>query len=80
VAALRPHEAGPWALLAAVHRDDHVVIIKEAAMFVSLINRVTAPFHRKRCPECGHKVRETYCDVCGYKLVEQTHDNALYRL
>jgi ribosomal protein L37E len=52
---------------------------KEAAMFASLVNRVTAVFHRKRCPECGHKVRQTYCDVCGYKLVEQTRDKALYR-
>ena len=48
-------------------------------MFASLINCVAAPFHRRRCPECGHKVRETYCDVCGYKIVEQTRDNALYR-
>ena len=48
-------------------------------MFASLINRITAPFHRKRCPECGHKVRETYCDVCGYKLIEQTREHNLYR-
>jgi hypothetical protein len=48
-------------------------------MFASLINRVTAPFHRTRCPECGHKVRETYCDVCGYRLVEQTRDDTFYR-
>ena len=41
-------------------------------MFSSLVKRVTAPFRRKRCPECGHKVRETYCDVCGYDLIEQT--------
>jgi hypothetical protein len=74
-----PDDAGPWALQAAVRGDDHVVISKEAAMFASLINRVTAPFHRKRCPECGHKVRRTYCDVCGYKLIEQTRDKALYR-
>ena len=35
-------------------------------MPASLVKHVTAPFRRKRCPECGHKVRETYCDVCGY--------------
>jgi hypothetical protein len=28
-------------------------------------------------PECGHKVPETFCDVCGYDLVEQTRDKAL---
>lgn len=50
-----------------------------ANMFASLINRVTAVVHRKRCPGCGHKVRQTYCDVCGYKLVEQARDKALYR-
>jgi predicted amidophosphoribosyltransferase len=48
-------------------------------MFASLVSRVTALFHRKRCPECGHKVRETYCDVCRYKLVEQARDKYLYR-
>ena len=48
-------------------------------MFASLFNRVTAVFHRKRCPECGHKVRETYCDVCGYDLIEQTRDKAPHR-
>jgi ribosomal protein L37E len=41
-------------------------------MFASLIKRVSAPFRRQRCPECGRKVRETYCDVCGYDLVEKT--------
>jgi DNA-directed RNA polymerase subunit RPC12/RpoP len=56
-----------------------LLLSKEAAMFASLVNRVTAPFHRKRCPECGHKVRETYCDACGYKLIEQTRDKALRR-
>jgi len=48
-------------------------------MVASLVNRVTGVFRRQRCPECGHKVRQTYCDVCGYKLVEQTRDKALYR-
>jgi ribosomal protein L37E len=48
-------------------------------MFASLVNRVTAVFHRKRCPECGHKVRQTYCDVCGYDLIEQTRDKAPHR-
>ena len=33
----------------------------------------------KRCPECGHKVRETYRDVCGYGLIGQARDKALYR-
>ena len=28
-------------------------------MFDPLVKRVTAPFRRKRCPECGHKVHET---------------------
>lgn len=46
--------------------------VREAVMFHSLVQRVTAPFRRKRCPECGHKVRETYCDACGYDLIEQT--------
>jgi hypothetical protein len=41
-------------------------------MFASLVNRVTALFRRKHCPECGHKVRETHCDVCGYDLIDQT--------
>ena len=40
-------------------------------MFASLIKRVTTLFSRKRCPECGGKVRETFCDVCGYDLVER---------
>jgi ribosomal protein L37E len=48
-------------------------------MFTSVVQRVTAPFHRKRCPDCGHKVRETYCDVCGYDLIEQTRDKAFRR-
>jgi len=47
-------------------------------MFASLVNRVTAVFHRKRCPECGHKVRETYCDVCGYDLIRQARDKYPY--
>ena len=46
-------------------------------MSAPLAKRVTAPFRRKRCPECGHKVRETYCDVCGYDLIEQTRDQDL---
>ena len=46
-------------------------------MFASLINRLTAPFRRPRCPECGHQVRETHCDVCGYDLVEQTRTKIL---
>ena len=46
-------------------------------MFASLVKRLTAPFHRKRCPECGRRVRETYCDVCGYDLIEQTRTEIL---
>jgi ribosomal protein L32 len=47
-------------------------------MFASLVHRVTAPFRRTRCPECGHKVREqTFCDVCGYDLIEQTRSKLL---
>ena len=41
-------------------------------MLASPVQRVTAPFRRRRCPECGHHVRETFCDVCGYDLIEQT--------
>ncbi len=67
------------ALVAAVVEDDPAAVGKEAAMFASLIKRVTAPFRRKRCPECGHKVRETYCDVCGYDLVRQTQDKTFHR-
>jgi DNA-directed RNA polymerase subunit RPC12/RpoP len=45
-------------------------------MFASLVNRVISVLRRKRCPECGHKVREqTFCDACGYKLFEQTRDS-----
>ena len=40
--------------------------------------RATAVFCPKRCPECGHKVRQTYCDVCGYDLIEQSRDKPLY--
>ena len=44
-------------------------------MFASLVQHVMAPFRRQHCPECGHKVREqTFCDVCGYRLIEQARD------
>ena len=44
-------------------------------MSASLIQRVTAPFRRKRCPECGNKAREqALCDVCGYEFIEQARD------
>ena len=72
-------DAGPLALVAAVAGEDPAVVSKEAAMFASLVQRVTAPFHRKRCPECGHRVRETYCDVCGYDLIEQARDKEFRR-
>jgi len=48
-------------------------------MFASFASRVTAVFHPKRCPECGLKIRETYCDVCGYHLIEQTRDKLPHR-
>ena len=70
--------AGRLALLAGVAWGHSAVVNKEAAMFASLVRRVTAPFRRKRCPECGHKVREqTLCDVCGYELLEQSRDKML---
>ena len=47
-------------------------------MFASLVKRVTARFHRKRCPECGHKMHETICDVCGYDLVRRTRDKTFH--
>jgi len=35
---------------------------------------------RKECPECGASVPETYCEICGYDLVQKTRaDNALHR-
>jgi len=46
-------------------------------MFGQIVQRMTAPFRRKRCPECGHKLRESYCDVCGYDLIEQTRAKLL---
>lgn len=67
------------ALLVTVFEDHPAVVSKEAAMFASLVKRVSAPFRRKRCPECGHKVRETFCDVCGYDLYRQTRDNTFHR-
>jgi ribosomal protein L37E len=27
---------------------------------------------RDTCPECGASVKETYCTVCGFELVEKT--------
>jgi hypothetical protein len=41
-------------------------------MFASLVPCVTTPFCRKRRPGCGHKVRETCCDLSGYDIIEQT--------
>ena len=67
------------ALLAPVNEDHPGAVSKEAAMFASFFRRVTAPFRRKRCPECGHKVRETFCDVCGYDLYTQTRDQTFHR-
>jgi len=47
-------------------------------MFASLVKRVTGPFRRKRCPECGHKVRERFCDECGYDLFLRTRDKTFH--
>ena len=47
-------------------------------MFTSLVHRITSVFRRERCPGCGRKVRhETYCDVCGYKLIQLARDKML---
>jgi hypothetical protein len=67
------------ALLAAVFEDHPAGVSKEAAMSGSFVKRVTARFRRKRCPECRHKVRETYCDVCWYDLIQQTRDKTFHR-
>ena len=67
------------ALLAAVFEDHPAVGGKEEAMFASLVARVIGRFRRKRCPECGHKVHETFCDVCGYDLIQQTRDTTFQR-
>lgn len=49
-------------------------------MLAKVVQQVFAPFRRRRCPECRHKVREqAFCDVCGYELIEQTRDNMLRR-
>jgi hypothetical protein len=71
--------AGRLSLLGEVTRDHPGVVSKEGAMFATIVQRMTAPFRPKRCPECGHKLRETYCDVCGYDLIEQTRDKLLRR-
>jgi hypothetical protein len=63
---------GRLALSATVTGAHPAAVSKEAAMWASLVQRVTAPFRRRRCPECGHRVRETFCDVCGYDLIEET--------
>jgi len=65
--------------LGEVTRDHPGVVSKDAAMLGQIVQRMTAPFRRKRCPECGHKLRENYCDVCGYDLIEQTRDKLLHR-
>jgi DNA-directed RNA polymerase subunit RPC12/RpoP len=31
---------------------------------------------RQPCPECGAKVQETYCEVCGYDLILKTRADA----
>ena len=36
--------------------------------------------HRARpCPECGENLRDTYCDVCGYDLVQRSKDTTFHR-
>jgi hypothetical protein len=47
-------------------------------MFTSLWKRATSVFRRSHCPECGKRVRETYCDVCGYDLIQRTRDQAQF--
>jgi ribosomal protein L37E len=39
--------------------------------------RVLARVFPQRCPDCGRKVREQHCDVCGYGLFKQTRDEEL---
>lgn len=34
-------------------------------------------FRRERCPECGRRVRQQYCDACGYDLITKTRDKAI---
>ncbi len=48
-------------------------------MIASRVKDLLGRLRRKRCPECGRPVRETFCDVCGYDLVQQARDEALKR-
>jgi hypothetical protein len=45
-------------------------------MFASLWKRVIDPFRQSHCPGCGSTVRETFCEVCGYDLIQKTRDDA----
>jgi ribosomal protein L37E len=45
-----------------------------------LKKRLAQLVHRsQKCPECGAKVHETYCDVCGYDLIQKTRDSLFHR-
>jgi len=48
-------------------------------MFASWIKRVSRKLHGDRCPECGHAVKETFCEVCGYDLIRQTQGRTFHR-
>ena len=37
------------------------------------------PWSRASCPECGASVQETYCEVCGYDLIEKTRAGTAVR-
>ena len=37
------------------------------------------PWSRQACPECGASVHETYCETCGYDLIEKTRADTAVR-
>lgn len=37
-----------------------------------------APAASRACPNCGRPVRERFCDVCGYDMIEQTRARAAH--
>lgn len=48
-------------------------------MFSSWKKRLFRKARREQCPECGHEVKESFCDVCGYDLIRQTQDRTFHR-